>query len=293
MTAAEIKSLFKFTSTQRTGVLMVFVLIITFQILYYTIDLTQLEPSSKEKLEWLALQSEIDTLKQHESHDASKVYPFNPNFITDFKGYKLGMSTAEIDRLLAYRKLNKWVNSAREFQQVTKISDSLLALISPYFKFPDWVNRKTANNYKQYSKTGPPKKEIITIMDINLATQQDLIKIYGIGPALSERILKEKDKYGGFVSMEQMGFIWGLSPEVIENLNKHFKVFVVPNIKKININTASVKELAQFPFFRYQLAKEIVTYRSMNGEIHTAEDLSKIKDFPVEKANVIIKYLEF
>ena len=293
MTTAEMKSFFKFTATQRIGVLMIFVLIITFQILYYTIDFTQLEPSSKERLEWLALQSEMDTLKNYRSQYTPKIYPFNPNFITDFKGYKLGMSTTEIDRLLAYRKLNKWVNSAKEFQQVTKVSDSLLAVISPYFKFPDWVNRQTANSNKQFPETGLPKKQAITVMDINQATQQDLIKVYGIGPALSERILKEKDKYGGFVSMEQMGFIWGLSPEVIENLNKHFKVFVIPNIKKININTASVKELAQFPFFRYQLAKEIVTYRSMNGEIHTAEDLSKIKDFPVEKSSVIIKYLEF
>ena len=36
------------------------------------------------------------------------------------------MSLEEIDRLLDYRKLNKFVNSKREFQKVTKVSDSLL-----------------------------------------------------------------------------------------------------------------------------------------------------------------------
>ena len=50
----------------------------------------------------------------------------------------------------------------------------------------------------------------------------------------------------------------------------------------------------QFPYFsKYQLAKSIVTYRSMNGEIKSTEDLIKIKDFPVEKANTIVLYLEF
>ena len=50
----------------------------------------------------------------------------------------------------------------------------------------------------------------------------------------------------------------------------------------------------QFPYFsKYQLAKSIVTYRSMNGEIKNIEDLTKIKDFPVEKANIIVLYLEF
>jgi len=292
MTTAEIKSFFKFTATQRNGVFIMLMIMMLFQLSYYFIDLTPVEISPKEKQQWLALQLEIDSLKQNKREYIPKIYPFNPNFITDFKGYKLGMSTVEIDRLLAFRKLDKWVNSAKDFQNVTKISDSLLAVIAPYFKFPDWVARKGTNNYKQYPKPTFEKKETIKVIDINLATQEDLVKIYGIGPALSERILKEKEKYGGFVSMEQMGFIWGLSPEVVENLNKYFKISVIPNVKKININTASVKELAQFPFFRYQLAKEIVTFRSMNGEIHTAEDLVKIKGFPVEKANVIIKYLE-
>ena len=119
-------------------------------------------------------------------------------------------------------------------------------------------------------------------------------KVYGIGDGLSDRILKEKEKLGGFVTMNQMNDVWGLSPEVIVKLNEQFKIVTLPNIKKININSASIKELMQFPYFsKYQLAKSIVTYRSMNGEIKSTEDLIKIKDFPVEKANTIVLYLEF
>ena len=36
------------------------------------------------------------------------IYPFNPNFISDYKGYKLGMSIQEIDRLHQYRAQNKY-----------------------------------------------------------------------------------------------------------------------------------------------------------------------------------------
>ncbi|WP_366871233.1 hypothetical protein [Flavobacterium sp.] len=46
------------------------------------------------------------------------------------------------------------------------------------------------------------------------------------------------------------------------------------------------------PYLNYYSAKEIVTYRSMNGTIKT-EDLIKIKDFPVEKIKIIALYLEF
>jgi DNA uptake protein ComE-like DNA-binding protein len=261
---------------------------------YFFIDFSSVANKSLENEKWLSVQTEIDVLKKEKQNYVPKIYPFNPNFISDYKGYKLGMSVREIDRLLAFRKQNKYVNSAEEFQNVTQISDSLLKNIAPYFKFPDWVkNKKQFSSFQKEDYSVFAKKEKIVVIDINKATAEDLIKIYGIGEAIAERILKQKESLGGFVAMEQLSEVWGLSPEVIGNLNKHFKVFVVPNFKKIDINNASIKELAQFPYFKYGLAKQIVTYRSMNGDIHTIEDLTKIKGFPVDKAKIISLYLDF
>lgn len=285
------KSFFQFTKSQRSGIILLVLLCIIFQFAYIFIDFKTVTNNSKEKQEWLAFQTDIDSLKQIKRDYIPKIYPFNPNFITDFKGYKLGMSVAEIDRLLNFRKTNKYVNSAQDFQKVTKVSDSLLNTMSSYFKFPDWVNNKKEykSNYVLFEK----KKVKIIILDINLATKEDLIKVYGIGPALSERILKLKDLLGGFVSMEQMNDVWGLSPEVIENLNKNFKVIALPKVKKVDINNASIKELMLFPYFKYALAKAIVTYRSMNGDFKENADLIKINGFPNDKINIIGLYLYF
>jgi DNA uptake protein ComE-like DNA-binding protein len=286
---------FKFTKQQRTGIFLLFVIIVILQGFYFFSDFSFSEKTSLEKQQWMALQSQIDSIKLSANNEKPKVYLFNPNFITDYKGYKLGMTVQEIDRLLAFRKENKYVSSAKEFQEVTKISDSLLDVISVFFKFPDWVQNKT--NYKSEKKEYVQKpyavKEKIVILDINQASQEDLIKLYGIGEALSLRILKQKEIFGCFVSMEQMNDIWGLSPEVLAELNSHFKVLIPSNLKKIKINDASLKELIQFPYFKYALAKQIVTYRSMNGNFNNIEDLAKIKDFPVEKAKIISLYLEF
>jgi DNA uptake protein ComE-like DNA-binding protein len=286
-----LKSFFQFSKAQRSGIFILLAICIGLQLVYFFVDFKMVEKESKDKQQWLALQTEIDSLKEIKQDYTPKIYPFNPNFITDFKGYKLGMSVAEIDRLLAFRKLNKYVNSAQDFQKVTKVSDSLLKAISPYFKFPDWVTNK--KEFKSYPKQAFDKKEKIVVLDINQASPEDLIKIYGIGAGLSERILKQKELLGGFVSMEQMKDVWGLSAEVIENLNKYFKVSALPKVKKIDINNASVKELSQFPYFRYALAKAIVTYRSMNGDIKSPADLSKINGFPVEKVKIIELYLAF
>jgi DNA uptake protein ComE-like DNA-binding protein len=291
---------FRFTKQQRTGIFLLFTLIIILQAIYFFVDFTLPEKAFPEKEEWMSLQTEIDSMKLAKFSEKPKVYSFNPNFITDYKGYKLGMSVQEIDRLLAFRKENKYVSSAKEFQDVTKVSDSLLSSMAPLFKFPDWVQKKTDFKtekkefvQKENFKKENFKKEKIVLLDINQATQEDLVKIYGIGEALSARILKQKEILGSFVSMEQMNDVWGLSPEVISELNSHFKVVIPSSLKKIAINDASLKELSQFSYFKYTLAKQIVTYRSMNGNINNIEDLSKIKGFPVEKAKIISLYLEF
>lgn len=285
---------FRFSKEQAAGVSSLFVFIVVLQLCYLYLDFNTVAVDTLAKQSWLSNQVIIDSLKSTSSRARPVTYPFNPNFISDYKGYKLGMSVTEIDRLLAFRKLNKYVNSALEFQKVTLISDSLLDSMSPSFKFPDWVKNKRNDTYPAY-KDGKvaAKVEKMSLKDINSATQEDLMKVYGIGQVLSERILKLKEAVGGIVSMDQMNDVWGLSPEVVDKLKLSFKVVKVPDVKKIDINNATIKELAQFTYFKYSLAREIVIIRSMNGDFANIEDLTKIKGFPVEKANIIALYLDF
>ena len=294
MTFYNIKDYFKFSREQRTGIVLLFGIIIILQLVYFFVEFNTIEKEYPDKQKWLSLQSEVDNARMHDLNDNPKMHPFNPNFISDYKGYKLGMSVKEIDRLLNFRKGNKFVNSAEEFQNVTKISDSLLKAIAPFFKFPDWVNRKKEfKEYKYDQNSAFAKKEKIVLIDFNQATKEDLIKINGVGEIISLRILTQKEKLGGFVSMEQLKDVWGLSPEVILNLNNHFKIEKLPNLNKIDVNNASIKELSQFFYFKYDLARQIVKYRSMNGDFKNIEDLIKINGFPVEKANFIALYLDF
>lgn len=287
------KIFLKFTSKQRKGIFLLVIIIITIQTAHFFIDFSQ-QPllSTSKQEEWFSLQADIDSLKKLREESTSIIRTFNPNFITDFKGYKLGMTTEEIDRFLEFRKTNKYINSALEFQKITKVSDSLLKVMTPQFKFPNWtVNKK--KNKKANSQSFVSKQKKIELMDINRAAKEDLEKVYGIGAVLSERIIKQREKLEFFVDMEQIKYIWGLSSEVIENLNKHFRIIEQPTIKKININDASVEELLRLPYFNYKLIKDIITYRSMNNGINNIDDLIKIDSFPIEKIKIISLYLEF
>ena len=286
-----INSHFKFTKGQRSGIFLLLFLIIVLECVYFFVDFSSENiPISNEELK--KFQNEIDSLKSLETENIKEaLYPFNPNYITDHKGYTLGMSNEEIDRLLAFRKQNKWVNSAEEFQNVTKISDSLLNEISPYFKFPDWVTNPKQNSspsFQDFSK----EKTFDQKQDLNIATAQQLQKINGIGEVLSERIVKYRNKFQeGFIDDIQLTDIYGLTPEVIQRITSHFTVKTPRVINKLNINTATIDELVTVQYIDYEIAHNIIEERILREGFGSLDELTKVKDFPINKIEIIKLYL--
>ena len=195
----------------------------------------------------------------------------------------MGMSVSEIQRLKDYRSDNKWINSIAEFQAVTGVSDSLLALIAPYFKFPDWVQAQ--NKVKL-------NRQPIEKLDLNSATNEQLQDVYGIGPKLAERIINYRNRFeGGFASMFELKSIYGLTNEVISNINKTFDIKQPRNIKKINLNIATQEDLVQVPYIDYELAYSIIEMRVLKEGFKTVDELTKLKDFPTNKLDIIKLYL--
>ena len=285
------KSHFLFTKQQRHGIFLLILIILVLQCVYFFVDLSS-ESLSEHKTELLRFNKEIDSLRSVELESRKpKRYPFNPNYITDYKGASLGMSNEEIDRLIAFRKQNLWINSVQQFQDVTKVSDSLLNIISPYFKFPDWVESsnskiKPVNNFKSNSTV------LFEKQDLNTATSEQLQSVYGVGVALSERIIKYRNKLkGGFISDIQLQDVYGLTPEVINNIKMKFTVKTPRTINKVILNKANVDELVTIPYIGYDLAHEIVEQRQLREGFKSIDELTKVKDFPLNKIDIIKLYL--
>lgn len=286
------KSHFQFSRKQRSGIFLLALIILIIQL----IQLLPIDWSSdkyKEQLDLTLFQNEIDSLKQNAVKNEIKIYPFNPNYITDYKGYTLGMSVEEIDRLLAFRSKGEWINSIAHFKEVTGVSDSLLNAISPYFKFPDWVSNTTNKNFMARKfNSGEVEKPYSQKTDLNKATKSDLIAINGVGEKLSERILNFRNKHkGGFVSDIELTEIYGLSPEVIERILNVFTVKTPREILRINLNSANNEELVQVPHIDYEVAFNIIEHRTLIEGYESLGELTKVKDFPVNKLDIIKLYL--
>lgn len=288
-----IKSHFDWTPQQRNGILFLIAILLAslvFQHFYWLPKNSH--PSfafSKEDKD--ALQQELDSLATLERRKTSTIYPFNPNYLTDAKAYQLGISVAEYDRLKQFRGENKWINSAEDFQRVTKVSDSLLQSIQPYFKFPDWVMHRQASA-SLTKKTPLSVLSYAEKQDLNTATIEDLQRIHGIGEVLAQRIVTLRSKYGGFKDDLQLKDVYGLSSEVMQQITQQFTVKATAPYEKIDINQATVVQLAEIPYFNYELAREIVAFIKLREGISDFKELAKIYDFPMHKIDRIKLYLK-
>jgi len=283
------KSHFRYNKRQRNGVFFLLFIIVILQASFFFIDFSSDKPVGFSQNEIATFKKEQDSLQKIAlALQKPKIFPFNPNYINDFKGYQLGMAIDEIDRLITYRESGKFINSVKEFKDVTKISDSLLNTISPYFKFPDWV---TNNNNTTNTRFKQPKKEVIEVKDLNLVNSSDLIKIRGIGEKTAERILSYREKLQGFNHDSQLYEVYYLDKEIADKALEYYKVLSKPTITKLNINTASFKEVLAIVYIDYELTKKIFSYRDEVAEIQSLEELKKIDGFPIEKFNRITLYL--
>jgi len=270
-----------FTKQQRSGVFVLLLLIVVFQCIYFFADFTAGEFNVVDQRKIVAFQKEIDSLALLKQSKKYEVHPYNPNFITDYKGYVLGMSIEEIDRLHNFRKLNKYVNSAKEFQKVTQVSDSLLLVMSPRFKFPDWVAKKrTSNRYSSsYQK------------DLNKAEAKDIYKATKLEYKLAYRVVSFRKKLNGFLSFDQLNDVYDLSEEDVKKVKQKFVLKTIPNIKKININLASASELAELIYINEYMAANIVDERVLREGYKNLDELKYVAHFPIEKLDRIKLYL--
>jgi len=293
-----LKPYFWYSKSQRNGVFALLLLIVLLQVVIVLLDELKFKtPLKVDEKELAIFQKQIDSLKELALiKKERKIFPFNPNYISDYKGEQLGMSLDEIDRLHHYRDKGKFVNSVKEFQYITKVSDSLLAIISPYFKFPDWVIERERMKASQkrnlnvvLSPKLSPKKELT--LDLNIATVSDLLHAEGVSYELAERVVKYRNKLKGFTFKSQIQEVYGISSTEVYSLLQTFPELSKPTIKKINLNTASFKEVLSLPYIDYDLCIKLFDFKDEVAELQSIEEIKSIENFPVENYSRIILYL--
>jgi|SRR5690348_9596129 len=146
-------------------------------------------------------------------------------------------------------------------------------------RYPDIVSRwKDWSQTNQINRSFPGKRYFpkpLSPIDINLADTTAFIALPGIGSKLAERIVKFREKLGGFYAIDQIGEVYGLADSVFQKIRSLFLLAPFP-VRKISINTASLDDLKAHPYIRFNIAKSIIAYREQHGDFSAIDDLKKL-----------------
>ncbi|MGB0838414.1 MAG: ComEA family DNA-binding protein [Flavobacteriaceae bacterium] len=283
------RSHFVYSRRQRNGIFFL-LLIIVFSRLYgvYTFySKDDLVIPISDSLKDSIYRNNLDSIRvslELKKKLSDSIFPFNPNYISEYKAYRLGFSTKDLNMILAFRDSGNFLRDAEELGALLGYNESRLDSLKPYFRFPIF------ENYTKVIKKNSVK-ELCKVIDINEATIFDLTLIDGIGPFKAGRIIAYRDLVGAVVSMEQLEDIEVLDSLNLINVKQCFKVFDSIQAPGWNLNTDSFSSLMKHPYLNYRQVKGIVEYRKDFGGFNTVEDLLKIEYFSSSEIERIALYL--
>ncbi len=218
---------------------------------------------------WIVLDNnKKDKVSNKVYNDEIVLFNFNPNTVLREEMEKLGFSKKQSNNIINYREKGGVFKQKEDLKKIYTISDDF------YAKIEDYIEILVENNIKESATEA-------NVISINIASKEELIKLKGIGDKLSSTIIKYRGILGGFHSVNQLKEVYGLSTETIDNIES-FLVFDIQYLNKININTATLKELYSHKYLSYNDARKIVNYRTVHGLFTTVNEI-KLNDLVKDK----------
>lgn len=102
------------------------------------------------------------------------------------------------------------------------------------------------------------------IIEINSADSLTLLDLPGIGPVFAKRIIKYRQMLGGFVYPEQLQEVYGMDSARLSGFINQIRIDT-SEIRKMDINKATFKELLAHPYLEYEQVKAIARFRDKKG----------------------------
>lgn len=221
----------------------------------------------------------------------AECFVFDPNTIDQQGWEKLGLSARQARGILRYRKMGGYFRRTEDLKKIYTISENMYTGLAPYVRIVDKGTDTTRFKPGIYPK--PAYKKVVVIMvEINTADTTDLVKIKGIGATFANRIIRYRERIGGFYRKEQLMEVFGLDSVKYKEIKEQVQVDA-SRLKKININTAGVEDFKNNPYLRYKQVNALIQYRKQHGNYSNIADLNKVAILNQETIDRLAAYLEF
>ncbi|XP_030757964.1 endonuclease/exonuclease/phosphatase family domain-containing protein 1-like [Sitophilus oryzae] len=165
-----------------------------------------------------------------------------------------------------------------------------------------FVRKSISKRNLSHTFTVPGNNDFIELLNINLATEEDLMTLPGINREIAKNIVNHRKAIGRYRRVEDLALVKGVGADKFEKIRFEVCVTTRRNFscsssrahsydslkstdsrmtsksnKLINVNKASVFDLQSIPGITQEIAASIIIYRNKKGSFSKMEDLLKVK----------------
>ena len=250
-----------------------------------------------------------------------ELFQFDPNTVSLEELVRLGFSPKQAQVILNYRQAGAVFRVKSDFARCYTVSPEKYAELEPYIiigesyryrsqsrpeKHTDVQTKDSASNRRVEPKKHSTESAVgagsaqgrndrnktPALVELNGADSATLVAIRGIGPLTAGQIIRYRETLGGFVSVEQLQEIQGMTERNYLMIRQ--QIFVDSSeIQKIDINFASPKRMQGHPYLPPKVLNKILKYRQLKGGWSSTEELIEQHILPAELAVKLAPYLRF
>ena len=204
----------------------------------------------------------------------------NPNQCTADELTSSGLPSFAIQNMIKYREKGAKFYNVQSIKKVYGMEEIPESELLQIFYFPKPNSESVSNTSKLELK-----------IDINLADQETLEQLRGIGPVLAGRIIKFRESLGGYQNVRQISEVYGLPDSTFKAIEP--QLLCTSKINKIKINQINEKALAWHPYVSFKEAKLILKYREIHGDFENVNSLRQIIPLKEDFIQKLDPYLDF
>ena len=210
----------------------------------------------------------------------TRLFRFNPNTLDSAGFVALGLKPFVAVRIANYRKAGGVFRTKQDLARINNLRQQDYERLYPYIDLPESIDKSQKNTFAKEAENHEQRqrKGMTATVNINSADSATLVAA-GIAPGVAKCLMRERDKFGGFISEAQVrdALKWMSDKAKVEEIVSHMRIDP-GKVRKINLNNASIDRLKAHPYINYYQAKAIFEHRRTYGRFSSIDDVRKVED---------------
>ena len=218
---------------------------------------------------------------------SDSLFAFDPNTVREDELIRLGFTPRQAAGILHYREAGAVFRRAEDFSRCHTVSDEMYRRLESYIRIGADVRSRNAG-----VAGSSLRPETAAPLELNSADSAALVALRGIGPLTAGRIVRYRERLGGFARIGQLREIEGMTDENYRRILQQIWVDS-SKIQKIDINFALPLQLRDHPYLPERVLNRLLKYRQLKGGWRSIRDLTEQHIISEQQAEKLSPYLCF